>query len=226
MALDSAFFAPVTAKSRPEMIAERLRAAIARGELASGNQLAEADLAQAFGVSRGPLREAMARLVAEGLLVTHPHKGLFVVVHSDADVADIYAMRTAIENLAAKLLLSRDVDKAVRRLKLACEQMRSALQAGDYAAMSDADHLFHAVLVEESGSPRLIRSAQTLLVETRMCLGRLESKYEWPMEAVDEHVDIAEAIASRSPEAIEAAITEHMERAAHLLTTGAPVLHT
>jgi DNA-binding GntR family transcriptional regulator len=220
--LDSELLAPIGSKSRPELIAERLRAAVATGALAPAQQLGEVELARAFGVSRGPLREAMARLVAEGLLVNIPHRGIFVAELTDEDVADIYAVRTAIETAAAKLIVTREADRAVRRLRDACAQMKNAVMSGDSAAMSDADHLFHTILVEESGSRRLLRSAQTLLVETRMCLGRLEGKYVWPMAAAEEHEGIVEALESADLVAIERVVGEHMLRATRLLTGEGP----
>jgi DNA-binding GntR family transcriptional regulator len=216
--VNHAQFSPIAAPSRPELLAEQLRTAIARGALPAGSQLTEAELARSFAVSRGPLREAMARLIAEGLLVSIPHRGIFVVELSDADVADIYALRGAVEKLAAQRLAQTRDDVVVARLREICQSMRDALKADDYTAMSDADHQFHVTLVESANSPRLMRSVSTLLVETRMCLSRLEDKYDWPMAAVDEHDDIVTAIESGDTDAVDRALTSHMNEAAALIT--------
>ncbi|MGH3966570.1 MAG: GntR family transcriptional regulator, partial [Mycobacterium sp.] len=72
---EPAAFAPLHRQSTAELIADRLREAIMRGQLAPGQQLGEASLAAQFAVSRGPLREAMQRLVAEGLLRSERHRG-------------------------------------------------------------------------------------------------------------------------------------------------------
>ncbi|MBO0864516.1 MAG: GntR family transcriptional regulator, partial [Mycobacterium sp.] len=93
-------FAPVSRQSTAELIADRLREAITRGQLAPGQQLGEASLAAQFEVSRGPLREAMQRLVAEGLLRSERHRGIFVVELTEADVHDVYRLRKAIERVA------------------------------------------------------------------------------------------------------------------------------
>ncbi|MDQ3150864.1 MAG: GntR family transcriptional regulator, partial [Actinomycetota bacterium] len=86
---------PVSRESTAAIIAERLRDAIMRGVFPPGTQLGEVDLAGRLGVSRGPLREAMQRLVQEGLLRGERHRGLFVIDLGLADVRDVYAARLA-----------------------------------------------------------------------------------------------------------------------------------
>ena len=96
---------PVSRQSTAAIIADRLRDAITRGAFPPGAQLGEVDLAARLGVSRGPLREAMQRLVQEGLLRGERHRGLFVVELGLADVHDIYAARLVVEQAAAGLIL-------------------------------------------------------------------------------------------------------------------------
>src|SRR4051812_50047153 len=76
------------------------------GVFAPGTQLGEAELAARFEVSRGPLREAMQRLVQEGLLRGERHRGLFVIDLSASDVRDIYLARLAIERTACQLIMA------------------------------------------------------------------------------------------------------------------------
>jgi DNA-binding GntR family transcriptional regulator len=214
-------FTPVGVKARPELIADQLRAAIASGSLIPDQQLGEAELARAFGVSRNPLREAMARLVAEGLLRNIPHRGIFVVNMDDDDVRDIYRVRRVIEGAAAELIIISGGVSGVASLREACNRMVRAVTDSDHAALTKADHDFHTALVAESGSRRLVRSAQTLMIETQVCIRRLEERYEWPMEAVQEHIDIVDAIERRDlPQALEA-IDRHMRGAVALLSTDA-----
>ena len=86
------------------MVTERLRDSIVNGTLEPGSQLSEVELAHSFGVSRGPVREAIQRLVQEGLLRSEPHRGVFVPVLTDADVADVYLARAALESAALRRL--------------------------------------------------------------------------------------------------------------------------
>ncbi len=161
---------PVPRRSTAELIADQLRAAIMYGSLSPGDQLGEADLAGRLGVSRGPLREAMQRLVQEGLLRSERHRGLFVRELTPDDVRDVYVARLAVERTACELIMRGNRGEAVARLTPALDRLARAAAAADRHAMSEADQEFHETLVSCSGNSRLERMARTLLVETRMCL--------------------------------------------------------
>jgi DNA-binding GntR family transcriptional regulator len=192
-------------------IAEQLREAVMSGELPQGSQVGEVSLAAQFGVSRGPVREAMQRLVQEGLLRSIPHRGIFVVELTDADVRDIYDARRAVESAAMLAIMRRpDVAKVARRLDAAVARMAVAAERGDTAALSRGDLAFHELLVAQSGSVRLRRMASTLLVETRMCLAALTDTYVVPTRLVEEHAEIVAAIRSGDTLRALAVLDEHM----------------
>ncbi|MEW2359944.1 GntR family transcriptional regulator [Spirillospora sp. NPDC029432] len=201
---------PVPRKSTVEIVYDELRSAIMYGSLAPGEQLGEAELAGRLGISRGPLREAMQRLVQEGLLHSEPHRGLFVITLDQGDVEDVYRARLAIERAACALVMERNRGEAVARLTEALERLVEAARQRDRVAMSDADQAFHEVLVSSSGSPRLERMAQTLLVETRMCLNALQETYPEPEELVEEHRRLVDAISDGEEERLLVLIEEHM----------------
>ncbi|GGV08754.1 GntR family transcriptional regulator [Actinomadura cremea] len=201
---------PVPRKSTVELVSDELRAAIMYGSLEPGDQLGEAELAARLGISRGPLREAMQRLVQEGLLVSEPHRGLFVITLDEGDVEDVYLARLAIERAAGKLIMERNRGEAVARLTDALEGLVEAARARDRVKMSDADQAFHEVLVSASGSQRLERMAHTLLVETRMCLNALQDTYPEPDDLVEEHRRIVDAIGDGEEERLLRLIEEHM----------------
>ncbi len=210
---------PVSRESTAAIIANQLRSAIMYGSLAPGAQLGEADLASRLGVSRGPLREAMQRLVQEGLLYSERHRGLFVITLDTEDVFDIYTARTAVERAACVLMLRRDPAGAVQRLNEVHERMVGAAAEGDSRALSDADLEFHETLVELSGSARLERMARTLLIETRMCMGALEKKYRDPGELVSEHRELIDAIGTRDEKRLLSLLDVHMTDAISRLGT-------
>ncbi|MBB5908955.1 DNA-binding GntR family transcriptional regulator [Actinoalloteichus hymeniacidonis] len=209
---------PLTRRSTAEIVAEQLRTAITRGELPPGGQLGEIDLASRLGVSRGPLREAMQRLVQEGLLRSEPHRGLFVIDLDDADVRDIYRARFAIERAACELILGGDRVEAVARLRKAHAGMAAASAAGDADALVDADHFFHQTLVSASGSPRLERMAETLLVETRMCLLALQGTTRHSGDTIDEHRGLVDAIEAGDAALVLSSLEAHMAEAVERLT--------
>ncbi len=211
---EPAVFAPLSRQSTPELIADRLREAITRGWLAPGQQLGEASLAAQFSVSRGPLREAMQRLVAEGLLRSERHRGIFVVELTEADVHDVYRLRKAIERVAIEQICrggARSAGDAGARLGVPLDAMTAAAAHHDAAAVADADQQFHEVLVACAESPRLHRAMRTLLLETRMLLGELEDAYPDLGEQVAEHVVLRDAIAAGDRAAAVRLIQEHLD---------------
>lgn len=204
---------PIRQQSTSELIAEQLRQAIMAGDFAPGEQLGELELAGRFEVSRGPLREAMQRLVAEGLVRGERNRGLFVNTLTPDDIRDVYNVRSAIESAAIRLICSTDPDRTAVRLRRAHGRMAAAAERGNSKALSEADLAFHEALVAESGSPRLVRLAGTLLVETRMCINALQDKYTAPLELADEHEVIVTAIGEHDLDRALAAIEVHMRDA-------------
>ncbi|MQA16439.1 MAG: FCD domain-containing protein [Pseudonocardiaceae bacterium] len=204
---------PVSRESTAAIVADRLRSAITRGSFPPGTQLGEVDLAARLGVSRGPLREAMQRLVQEGLLRSERHRGLFVVDLGLDDVCDVYAARLAVEQAAARMVLRGDRAGAVAALTVAQRDIVTAAAVGEPEALADADEAFHTTLVRVSGSPRLQRMAQTLLAETRMCLAALQNTGPEPTDLVAEHRVLLEALGDGDESRLTALLEEHMHDA-------------
>ena len=202
---------PVDRESTASLIARQLREAIMTGSLPPGTQLGEADLAARFQVSRGPLREAMQRLVSEGLLRSERHRGLFVIDLDTDDVHDIYTARSAVERAAASLVLRGEHREAVAtELDETVRAMAHAAEADDPTALAEADLRFHEALIAASGSARLIRMARTLMVETRMCLAMLQGTYQSAEERVAEHNHIIDAIRRADEPATLRLLDAHM----------------
>lgn len=206
---------PVPRQSTAALIADQLRSAIMYGSLAPGVQLGETDLAGRLGVSRGPLREAMQRLVQEGLLRSERHRGLFVTELTAADVEDVYLARLAVERAACEQIMSGNRGEAVARLTVALNRLVDAAATTDRTAMSDADQAFHQALVSCSGNSRLERMTQTLLVETRMCLTVMQDAYPEPAELVDEHQKLLDAITDGDEGLLLRLIDSHMRDTVH-----------
>lgn len=212
---------PVNRDSTAAIIAEQLRSAIMNGGLPPGTQLTEADLAARFDVSRGPLREAMQRLVQEGLLRSERHRGLFVIELEPEDVRDIYRARLAIETAALELIFAAPDRRSAVAEDLADihQGMLAAVLAGDPDAASAADVHFHEVLVGGSGSRRLARMAATLLVETRMCIAAMQRTYRFAQHQAAEHGAIVAAIRDGERALALELIDSHMRDAINRLVT-------
>jgi DNA-binding GntR family transcriptional regulator len=200
------------------MVTERLRDSIVNGTLAPGSQLSEVDLAHSFGVSRGPVREAIQRLVQEGLLRSEPHRGVFVPVLTDDDVSDVYLARAALESAALRLLITSSTSRSgYEVLDKYVAEMETAAARGDWEAVGRFDLEFHAALVAATGSQRLQRMFTTLISETKLCLAALTGA-ETRHDLVPEHRKICDGIRDGDTERALAALEKHFDHAVVSLT--------
>jgi DNA-binding GntR family transcriptional regulator len=216
----SSFIGPLVQESTPSIIAEKLRQAIAHGELKPGAQLGEAELARKLGVSRGPLREGMQRLTQEGLLVSVRNRGLFVIDMTPDDIRDMYIAREAIERAAARTILDGDFKTAGDELLQIVDQMAAAETP---AEVSELDIAFHERLLRLAKSPRLSRMHQTFITETRMCIHALDESYAKSEVRDKEHRALARAIRKGDRELTDLLMTAHMDDAIRRLTTDTAV---
>jgi DNA-binding GntR family transcriptional regulator len=204
---------PLAQESTASLVASRVREAIARGDIAPGSQLGEADYAAQLGVSRGPLREGLQRLSQEGLLVARRNRGLFVIEMDPETITDIYLAREAIERAAAAQIHAADPEPAAAALLGVMDDMAAAAAAGDVRGVSQADARFHQVLVDLAGSPRLTRIHGTLRIETQMCLRAMESTYTFDDARVGEHREIALSFRGADPLLTDRLLVAHMHDA-------------
>jgi DNA-binding GntR family transcriptional regulator len=186
---------PVARSTASSRVTDALRAAILDGSMVPGAQLKETALADRLRVSRGPLREAVQRLVQEGLLWTQPHHGTFVVELGRDDVADIYLARRAVESTAAmRLMEMSDKTEALTSLEAAVSNLRTAVQDGGWSAVVAADIAFHERLVDSVKSKRLTRMFGTLAAETRLCMNLLVASTDWVRGVVADHRELVAAL--------------------------------
>jgi len=214
---------PLQLQSTPALIADRLRSGILEGRFPPHTQLAEVELARQLQVSRGPIREAMQRLIQEGLLRAERNRGVFVVELGLDDARDVYLARGVIERAAAAIVAKQRPEAALTELEEIVDQLAASL-GGAWTEVIAHDLAFHQTLVEAAGSPRLSRMFRTLVAETRLCLIRLEPFYQEGTEVVEEHRAIAEALRSGNRRRVEGLLQVHMDEAAARLSAprGAP----
>ena len=196
------------------IVGERIRSGIIDGSLPPGSQLNEVELATSFGVSRGPVREALQRLIQEGLLRSEPHRGVFVPVMSEADIRDVYLAREALETAAVREIISSSSSAATyETLDQLVQAMHEAELAGDWKTVASRDLDFHTALVAAAGSPRLERMFATVISETRLCLSVLAGAYDARDDLVDEHRRIVELLKADDTEGALAVLKEHFDDA-------------
>lgn len=190
--------------------------AIVKGELKPGSKMSEAELASRYGVSRGPLREALRRLEGRKLLTRIPHVGMRVIELTFAELIEIYQVREVLEGMAARLAATHMSQSDVKGLRevLQMHQQQSELQEGRAYFQSEGDFDFHYRIVQGSGNSVL---TQVLCGELyhRVRLYRYQFSFTEgrPHRALAEHQQIVDAIASGDGEMAEMLMRRHISAA-------------
>jgi DNA-binding GntR family transcriptional regulator len=140
---------------RWEVAYRALRQLILDGELSPSERVREVELADRFGVSRGPVREALRVLENEGLLVRKPRHGSYVAPLDEVDAREIYEVRQVVEPSVVRLSLERRPIDVVDGLRSAMRAMESALRDGDFAEVARADLWLHSQFYEWAENDRL-----------------------------------------------------------------------
>lgn len=184
--------------------------AIDRGEFRPGDRLVESELADRFGVSRTPVREALQRLETQSVLV-RDGRSLIVATLSHDQMAELYAVRTELEALAARLAAQHAAREEIRVLRRMVDEDRALL--GDAQALSRANRRFHGqihlashnrYLVQQLG---MVHRSMALMAKTSLAAeGRGET-------ALAEHLRIVEAIEARDGDAAAEALRQHLSEA-------------
>lgn len=191
------------------VVTRRLRERIIGGDIPPGTQMNEAELAAAFATSRGPIREGMQRLVQEGLLISAPHRGVFVPILTVADLEDLYFARGALERAAVHRAAERGLTAAqVRDIERTLEEMELAVEEDEPLRISAADLQFHEALVAAADSPRLSETFRTLAGHTRLGLNLLVGTEDCE-SLVSEHTAIYQAIVARDEDLATRLLEQH-----------------
>lgn len=190
---------------------EALREAILDGELSSGTRLREEELAQEFGVSRTPIREALKQLGSEGLLELSPHQGAIVTRLTVEDILAIYVVREVLEGLSARLAARRATPAQGQALLAVVDRME--VEAENPAQTAKLNLQFHADMRHIANNHILDSFLSNIETSVRR-FGRTTFTYPGrTSKAIDEHRAIVEAIIAGDPEQAEALAIRHMREA-------------
>lgn len=187
-----------------------LREGIVTGRYAPGQILAESVLAQALGVSRTPVREALRQLEKDGLVVTGPYE-VTVAKPSEQEFVDLYVCRAALERVVAEYAARRRSDADMAVMAEALDDAERAIDAGDHAGVLRANTRFHDRMVESAGMPRLSQLMQSIrgpiLLARRHVLAQGE---QFERQILVEHRAILAAIAAKAPDQAVERMERHM----------------
>ena len=205
-----------TPKSLSQKVMLRLRQAIIEGELKLGAVIAEEMLAQSFGVSRTPVREAMSLLQAQGLVVVKPQVGSFVFTPSAADIVELCTFRILIEPKAAELAYRHDRDGALKVMTAAVAEMKRALAARDTLAYGSADTAFHDALFAHCGNHYLMQSYQLIAGRVAALRTNLSSPIDVQTpESFDQHRELLDLFERGKFEGFTKLMTLHITNSGH-----------
>ena len=196
--------------SLTSVVQQEIERRILQGELAPGAKLIEAALAEALGVSRGPVREAFRMLEEAGLVKQEKNRGVFVRSIPLHEAMEIFDLRAMMDEAVGRRLAEVITPEQLRRVRGMVEAMEKAVKAGD----ADSYHLlnldFHDRLVEFSGNRKLTSIYRRLINELSLFrrMNLVDAKL-LPISA-GEHRAIVKAIAAGDPEAAGAAMRQHV----------------
>ncbi|MDQ2802411.1 MAG: GntR family transcriptional regulator [Pseudomonadota bacterium] len=189
-----------------------LRAAILDGALAPGQPLSVTELSRQLDVSHSPVREAVLALVADGLAVEQPRRGVAVAEVEPADLLEIHEVREGVEAQAARLCAKRAGDTVLRRLAEVLERQRAVVERDDARGWFETNADFHRFVVEGTGNRRLSEVVLALERQMRLGLRQISSDQEQRRRGLAEHLAVLDAITKREPEAAERLMREHIRR--------------
>lgn len=198
-----------------EQLTERLVAAIVSGELAPGEKLSEPELAQRFGTSRGPLREALQRLEGMRLVERRPNVGARVAEVGQRELVDLYNVREALEGMACRLAASSITPDEIVALRVLLDLHEQRPDVKEDRGYFQADALtdYHAHLVQASRNAELIALLDQLSHRVRLYRYRSSHMTSRPQRALKEHHQILDAIEAGDGELAELLMRRHIRAA-------------
>lgn len=188
-----------------ERVCERIRDAIVGGELKLGEQVSEAQLAQRMGVSKTPVREALLRLKADGLVAVHPQRGTFVFRLEPDQVGALCRYRALVETAALREAMQAAPRPLARDMAGCVDEMRHAERNGDLQALARIDMHFHGLLFEHC--PNEYLQAGYEVIRSQLVALRHRSPIA---NAVASHQVLVDAVVQGDADAACKMLTEHV----------------
>jgi len=191
-------------------VAERLRQRIFAHELTPGTWIDEQKLAEQYGISRTPLREALKVLASEGLVELKPRRGCYVTEISPQDLDDIFPLMAMLEGRCASEAVSRAGPEDIGTLREIHERLEQSAREGKIDAFFEANQEFHRKIQELSGNRWLLSVIQDLrkvLKLSRLHSLSLEGRLQ---QSLEEHRTIMAAMEAGNPAAAENIMHDHL----------------
>jgi len=204
------FFIPTLVAS----VHRTLRASILAGQFVPGQRLVEAELARELGVSRGPVREALAQLEKEGITINVPRRGKFVHQLDQRLVDEVYSLRRVLEQFAVQLVILSMTSEVRRALEVSLGQIERAAATGRVSSVTDEDIAFHEHLYALSGHNLLKQAWQeSISGRLQMLLAITERTHRPLLSAAANHRAIVEAMLAGDSALAQSLVALHIDDA-------------
>ena len=211
-----------TLSAQPKLVAqvrESILGEITAGQLAPGERIIQEQIAQALGVSRQPVQQALLLLRNEGALRDAPGRGLIVAPLLADEVQHMYDMRAVIEGLAARLAAERNAERAASQGPALIDAGRKAVSSGSIAKMVAADMRFHQFIYALSGNPLIAPAMAMHWTQTQRVMGEVLVRDETPRDIWDQHAKLLHAIARADAAKAELLARGHITQAARFMVS-------
>ncbi|WP_416398245.1 GntR family transcriptional regulator [Allohahella sp. A8] len=205
-----------------EQAFDLLQTAIIRGDIETGTRVSEADLMTRFALGRAPVREAMQRLQARGLIVRRPHAGAKIISLSAQQLDELYLVREALEGMACRLAATAMTDEELRSLRELLEQHADEIrrEGGLEYYQREGDFDFHYRIIAGCKNEQLARQLTGDLYHLlRLYRYRLSTLRGRPERALKEHMRVLDALDERDPDLAELLMRRHISAARNNLLT-------
>lgn len=218
--IDELDLEPAPRETFTDAAVARIRGLILSGRLPPGTPLRLHHLASRLGMSAMPVREALRVLEAERLVTFRAHHGATVAELSVEDVEEAYAVRAALEGLAARDGVRNLTEDALAEIRAAFQRMLTAASQGDRDALVEHDQVFHRTLYQAGGRPERLRRIVELWESTRRAIPLIYRAWD-PLElAIAAHRPIMDAVEARDANAAQRLSRAHTEQAAQRVLRG------
>lgn len=204
-----------------EKILEHIRDAIISGTLKAGSRVSEPELADRYGISRTPIREAFRQLESEGYLTVIPRRGAIVREFTQKDVEDFYAIKSILEGYAARQACIRLTPKEVEKFETNNRKLAELAEQDDFKSFFKLHNEFHEMFIKAADNEKLrelITSVVTRFQRLRFMSLSLPGRMK---VAVQEHDKIIDAFRRKDPEMAEMLVRKNAEYGGRVLIDGA-----
>jgi len=200
-----------------EKVYRRIIEAILDGTFSAESRLVCNDIAEQFGVSRTPVRDALLRLEKEGFVHSVPRSGTYVNRFTPEEMEEIYDIREVLEGVAARMAaISPDPD-LLEKMRQACEDYKLGIKQKDVDLCVERDLLFHRLLVKASGSKRLIEMLEGFHIQSISIAKRGANYWTHAPTYLDEHRNVLDLISQRKGRLAEKKVREHLRKGKEII---------